>query len=295
VNVCHGSSRIDLPLGDGPHVVGQIGLRHPLAQHLRFVGLAFAQLLLNRLELLPQVVLTLGVSHFLLRLRFNLALELEHRHLAREQRVHQLELLDQRVGLEELLPLLGLDVEHRRQQIREAQRILDAGHELAHFRGQAGRERERAVDELLDPPHVRVHFDAALHLLGREADVRAHHVALDPQALDARPRHAFDDDVQSLRAARHLAHHADRADVVHLLDVRFVFVAALEQQQDHAVPGQRRIHRLDRHRPVDGERLDRHGEGDRAPQRDDGELSREYWRCGLGHECLPRSYVDARP
>ena len=66
--------------------LGQLGVLDALAQLGELVALAFAELLLNRLHLLAQVVLTLRVGHLLLRLRLDLALQLEQRDLARERR-----------------------------------------------------------------------------------------------------------------------------------------------------------------------------------------------------------------
>ena len=57
------------------------------------VAFAFAELLLDRLQLLAQVVLPLRVGHLLLRLRLDLALQLEQRDLARERRRDRLQLL----------------------------------------------------------------------------------------------------------------------------------------------------------------------------------------------------------
>ena len=59
------------------------GLIPVLAQPGELVAFAFTQLLLDRLQLLPQVVLPLRVCHLLLRLRLDLALELEQRNLPR--------------------------------------------------------------------------------------------------------------------------------------------------------------------------------------------------------------------
>ena len=88
------SRRFDLAHGDGVDRLGQLGVLDALAQLRQLVAFAFAQLLLDRLQLLAQVVLTLRVGHLLLRLRLDLALQLEQRDLARQRRGDRLQLLE---------------------------------------------------------------------------------------------------------------------------------------------------------------------------------------------------------
>jgi hypothetical protein len=78
-----------------------MGVLDALAQLLQLVAFAFAQLLLDRLHLLAQVVLTLRVGHLLLRLRFDLAFELEQRDLARQRGGDRLQLLEDSRSLRE--------------------------------------------------------------------------------------------------------------------------------------------------------------------------------------------------
>ena len=111
----------------------QVGVGNAPAQILRLRLVAFAQLVLDGLHLLPQVVVALGFGHLLLRGRFDLALQLEQRNLVRERRGDDLHLLEQAVGLEDLLLLDGLDVHQAREQVHEPQRIVDAGDERTEF------------------------------------------------------------------------------------------------------------------------------------------------------------------
>jgi hypothetical protein len=89
----HPSKPIDFPIGDHLHVGGQLGFGDARLELPGLVALALAQFLLDGLQLLAQVVLLLRVRHLLLRLRLDLALQLEDRDFAREQRVDQFELL----------------------------------------------------------------------------------------------------------------------------------------------------------------------------------------------------------
>ncbi len=109
--------------------------------------------------------------------------------------MHQLELLEQRIGFEHLLLFFGLEVEHGRKQIAEAQRIVDAGHQLPHFGSETGRERESTLDQFLDPPYVGVDFDTAIHRLGGGRDRGAEDAVFDGQPFHSGARHALDDDV----------------------------------------------------------------------------------------------------
>ena len=63
----------------------QLRGRDPVAQFLGLGAFLLAQLLLDRLELLAQVVLPLRVGHLLLRLRLDLAFQFEQRDLAAER------------------------------------------------------------------------------------------------------------------------------------------------------------------------------------------------------------------
>ena len=69
---------------------GQLRVGDALAQLLDLGLLAFAELVLDRLQLLAQVVLPLRVGHLLLRGRLDLALHLEQRDLAVERVRHRL-------------------------------------------------------------------------------------------------------------------------------------------------------------------------------------------------------------
>ena len=165
--------------------------------------------------------------------------------------------MTQRIGLEQLLFLLGLQIEHGAEQVAEAQRVVDTGHQLPHFGRQAGSERQRTLDQLLDAAHVGVHFDAAIDLLWRENDLRAQHAVLDAHLFGARARHAFDNDVDGLRRPRHLADDADGAVLAHRVGLGVVLVIPLQEQEDETIAGERAVDGLDRHRPIHRQRLQR--------------------------------------
>ena len=78
----------ELAVGDLARLLGELQLGEPLAQlvHLGLLGVALAELLLDRLQLLAQEVLALALLHLRLHLRLDLRAELEHLDLAREDR-----------------------------------------------------------------------------------------------------------------------------------------------------------------------------------------------------------------
>ena len=78
----HPLEPIDLAVRDRGDVLGQIRFGDALAQLLR-LAVPFAELGLDRLQLLAQHVLPLRVGHLLFRARFDLPLQLEHLDLAR--------------------------------------------------------------------------------------------------------------------------------------------------------------------------------------------------------------------
>ena len=183
----------------------QVGVVDARAQLGQLGALALAELLLDGLHLLPQEVLTLRVGHLLLRLRFDLALQLEQRHLARERGGHRLQLLDEVVLLEDRLLVRRPQVEQRGQHVDEAQRVVDGHDQPAQLLGQARGERQRLVDQLLDAPHVRVHFERLLEGLGHRRDLRPHRRAGARHRVEAHARQPFQDDVDARPGLGHLA------------------------------------------------------------------------------------------
>ena len=247
-----------------------------VAQLLDLVALALAELLLDRLQLLAQVVLPLRVGHLLLRLRLDLALHLEQRDLARERLRHHLELRQQRVGLEQLLLLVGRHVEQAAEQVRQPQRVVDGRRRR---RAAPARSRWRATARDRPAPagagrrrrlrRMRSTCSGSAWIIARiDSPVRVIDVG-------AHAREALDDDVKPRRVARHLADDADRADPLHVVRARIVELVLLQHQQQHAIAAERAVHRFDRHRPVHRERLHAERKRDRAPERQHGKLGRQ--------------------
>ena len=255
-----------------------------LADLLEVGFLAFAELVLDGLELLPQVVLALRVGHLLLRGGLDLALELEERQLAAERRGHGLQFRHEAVRLEDLLLVLRLHVEQIRQQVREAQRLIDARDHSAQVLRQPRRDRQSALDELLEAAHVRVHFERPFRRLRGGVDHRAQRRAALGDLVGARARQAFDDDVKAaVGGPGHLPDGRDGPDSPDVVRLGvFGRVAALEREEQQPVASQRPVHRVHGRGSVDGERLQRQREDDSLPEGDDGEIA------GIGADGIRR-------
>ena len=241
-----------------------------------FSVVALAELGLDRLHLLAQQVLPLRVGHLLLGARLDLALELEHFDFARQRHRDRRQLDGDAVLLEQLLLVLGLHVEQAGEQVGEAQRIVEAGDERLDVWREPGGERERAIDELLQAPHVRVDLNRAFRRFRQRRQLapasrrcrwsccrRGRGRCLRPApACRSGPS-------PSAGGSRRCRRGADRPGAGSSASL------LLEQQQDHAVAGERAVDGFDGHRTADAERRHRHRQHDRAADRDDGELGWE--------------------
>jgi hypothetical protein len=256
----------------------QLGVFDPRAQLGELVAFTLAKLGLNGFELLAQVVLALRVGHLLLRLRLDLALQLEERHFARQRAGEDLQLLQEVVLLEQRLLVAGLHVEDGRQHVGEPQRVVDVHHAAAKLFGEPCRQRERLLDELLDPADVRVHFDGALDQLGHRRDLRTHRRTRPRHERRAHARDPLDDDVDAGADLCHLADDADGSNLPQILGARVVDVVLLQEQQDEPIGPERAIDGLDGNRPIDRQWLQRQRERHRASERQDGKLGREAGR-----------------
>ena len=98
-------------------------------------------------------------------------------------------------------------------------------------------------------------------------DLRPHRRAGARDDVGADPREPFDDDVDAAADLGHLPDDADGADLPQVRRARVVLVVVLQQQEDQAVGGERAVDRLDRHRPVHRQRLQRQRKRDRAAKR----------------------------
>ena len=180
-------------------------------------AVAFAKLGLDRLQLLPQHVLALGIGHLLLGTRLDPALDLEDFNLARQRHGYRIELHFEVVLLEELLLVLWLHVEQAGQQVGDPQRVVHAGDERLDVRREPRRERERAIHQLLEMPHPGVDGHRALGRFLDRLEQRLHDTAFHLQELGARARDAFDEHAHAGRGLGHLPDDAHCPDLVQIV------------------------------------------------------------------------------
>src|SRR5262249_12833420 len=104
----------------------QLELGEPSAQlvQLSLLGVALAELLLDRFQLLAEEELALALLHLLLHLRLDLRAELEPLQLAAEDRRDGAEPRLDVPLLEQRLLLLRLQAQRRSDEVAEAARVL---------------------------------------------------------------------------------------------------------------------------------------------------------------------------
>ena len=241
---------------------------------------AFAELLLDRLELLAQEVLALVLADLGLHLRLDLRAELEDLELLDQDAVERVHAGADVERLEHLL----LDRRADRRQARgdevgELARIGDVGGERLQVVGQQRRQRHHLLEVALDVALQRVDLEVVLvaqHLVGRHDRGAQVGAGLD-DPVEPDPRQPLDDQPQA--AVRQLEHlvdvggGADRIEVVlqRLLDRGF----ALGEHADHPAAGGRLVDQAHRRFARDGQRHERVREQHRVPQRQDGQVRRD--------------------
>ena len=259
---------------------------------LGLLRVVLAQLALDRLELLAEDVLPLGLVHLGLDLALDLPLELEDLDLAGEEVADDLQAGADLDGLEELLPLLGGHVRAVRDHVGEQAGLGD----VARGDGRLGRHRRAVRDVLLDlrldRAHQRLDLDVAgarvRELLDRGREVR---LRLD-EAVHAQPALALDDRtdgaVRELDDLGDLGEGADRIELRGRPDLLLLRLALGDERDGAALfdGGVERGHAL---LAPDLERDDHLREDDRLPEGDERQLagrgaSRLRLRRSLGHD-----------
>src|SRR5438876_2914177 len=278
------------------HRVGHAGLFDLLLElaPLR-ATLVLAALLLARLHLLAEDVLALRLVEGLLDLALDLRLQLEDLVLLREEDREELEALDERPRLEQLLALLEREVGARRDEVGEVRGILGVLRRHRDLR----QDRATVVDVLLEEgAHAadeRLALDRVPEILGERLERRAEEallrlVAGDPDALEA-----LDDDLGAAVGDAQEAHDlGDGADAVDLLGRYVVDLGVALRREDDVVflLGHRRIDGGDALLTTDPERDHELREHDRFAQRHERQVARvgiplrvgdRGGRLGVGH------------
>ena len=255
---------------------------------LGLLRVVLAELALDRLELLAEDVLALGLVHLGLDLALDLPLELEDLDLSGEERGDELQALDDVHRLEQLLALRGVHVGAVRDHVGEQARLGD----VACGDGGLGRDRGAVRDVLLhlrlDGAHERLDLDAGrrrlLEVLHLGAEVRVGGL----EAEEPDPALPLDDGTdRAVLELDDLGDLREGADLVELGGVDDVLALrlALRDERDHAVRGDGRVERVDALLAAHLERHDHLREDDGLTERDERQHARAA-RGGLLRRCL---------
>ncbi len=197
-----------------------------------------AELLLDRLHLLVEIVLALRLLHLALHARADLALHLQHGDLALHERVDALQTLGDRRGLEDLLLVGDLDGEVRGDRVGQLRVVLDLGDVAEHF----GRDflvelhvalelRHRRAGERLD---LFLGADGLRHLLHLGLEV----VRVVGVALDLGARGTFDEHLYgAVRQLQELQHGGERAHRIDGVGRRIVVTGVLLGREQDVLVG----------------------------------------------------------
>ena len=229
-----------------------------LLLHLLEVGVlvALAQFLLDRLDLLVEVVLALALLHLPLHAAADALFDLQDVDFALEDAEQVLEALADVAHLEDLLLLLELQRQVRGDRVGEPAAVVDAGHRRQDFRRNLLVELHVLVElrEQRTPHRLDLVRTAGV---GRQVGRQRRHVfALVDDTVDARALRAFDQHLHgAVGQLQHLQHRGDAADRVEILGRRIVLGGRfLRDEQDVLAGVHRDVERLDGFRAPDEQR-----------------------------------------
>ena len=280
----------ELALRGLAHVLGERDRAQPLAQLLDLGALrvALAELVLDRLHLLAQEELALSLLHLGLDLRLDPCPELEDLELAVQDARDVAEpLLDAHV-LEQLLLLIGLQSQCRRDEVAERARVVDVRGGELELLGQVRDERDDAREQRLHVARQCLDLGRLLEDV-RHLDEAADEIRLDLDGLlEPDPAETLHEDAQrSVGHADHLVDHGRGADLVEVLEAGLLVLrVARGQQREHPVAADDVVDELDRALLPDRERGHRLRKDDGVPQRQHGELLRDRDDVGLDRRGL---------
>ena len=266
----------ELAVGDLADLLGQLDLGELLAQLLD-LGLrrvALAELLLDRLELLAQEVLALGLVELRLDLRLDPRAHRGDLELIGEDLRQPPQALGDVALLEQRLLVLRLDPQRAGDQVRERRRVVEVGDRELELLGQVRDLLDDGREGLLDVAHQRRQLRALVDDVGRLGDARDEVGRLGDPLVDADALAALDEDPQ--RPVGHLEHARDGAHdavVVELVGRRRLRVrVAAAHHHELAVAGEHVVDEPHRALLADRQRRQRVGEGDGVAQRQDRQL-----------------------
>ena len=231
-----------------------------------------AELFLNGLHLLIQVVLALALLHLRLDAAADALLDLQHVHLALDGDQDVLEALTDVENLQHLLLLAELERHVRRNRVGEPSRVLDPGKGGQHLRRDLLVELHVLLELRDDRAREHVHLPLVVRLdVGEERQLRRVVIArielVDAGAVDALDEH-LDRAVRQLQQLQDRGHGADAVEILPLgvIDVGLL----LRDQHDALVAAHGHVQRLDGFLPPYEQRNHHVGINDDVPQRQHG-------------------------
>ena len=233
-----------------PDVLGQGDRGELLAQllDLRLRGIALAELLLDRLELLAQDVLALRAVQLGLHLRLDARPDRGDLLLARQDLGEPAQPLGHVALLEQVLLLLGLEPQRARDEVRQRRGIVEVGDRELQLLRQVRDVLDDARERLLHVAHERRELRPLVHDVRLGDDARDEVGLLGLELLDPHARAGLDEDAQ--RAVGHLHHprdRADHADAIQLVRSRRVGLrGAAGDHDEHPVAAQHVVDQPDR-------------------------------------------------
>ncbi|MCY1170821.1 hypothetical protein D9M73_109110 [compost metagenome] len=237
-----------------------------------------AELTLDRLQLLVEVIFALGLLHLALHAAFDLLLDLQHAKLALHEGEHHLESLG-RIAFDQQRLLVGhLDLDVGGDRVGELARILNLAELHRGFGGQLAVELGIILELLDHRTHQRGHFGiggverlftvvALQHFdVGSEIAVGLHQASQRGAAL-ALDQHAH----RAIGQFQQLQNDGGDADFVQIIAIGIVFARVeLRDQENLLVGGHRRLQSRDRLVATNEQRHDHVGEHDDVAQRQHG-------------------------
>ncbi len=198
--------------------------------------LAFAELLLQLVQLLAQHRFTLALAERSLRLLLDVAGDLQHLHAMREELHHLVEPLLEVKGREQILLLLRLDVHEAHDQVSKLARRVDATNGPRQLGGHLRQQRQRFHRPLLEKFHARLDVGALFLRLGQGLDTRGEERSLAHDLQQAEPAFTLTDKVMRAVGRGHVADHGGKdAQVVEVRHLGlFEGRIALQQKADLA-------------------------------------------------------------
>ena len=245
----HFRETVELAIGGLLHVFGHRGGVDLRAQFVRLglLRIDFAELFLNRAQLLAQIELALILLHLALNVALNLVTELDDFELLGEQQRQLAHALCGVALFEQCLPVGGLQAHRRRDEVGQHHRIGDVRDLHLHL---ARRLRKIGEQLLEEPGEVALHRDE-LFVLDRcigQLGIGRDHVRRDLRELldleDLLPR---DDATQrAVGNLEHLLNDADRSDALNVVGPRVLDLAIAQHDQADRLPfAQRLLDELD--------------------------------------------------